>query len=132
VLIGLGIDLAEVGFWRAALADSATAVLEHTFTHAERAYALGGPVEPAAHLAARFAAKEACIKALGSARGPHAPLLARVDLRCIEVVRDAHGRPSLALRGAVQVAAEALGVRHAWLSLTHTAETAGAVVALEG
>jgi holo-[acyl-carrier protein] synthase len=132
MLIGLGIDLAEVSFWRQALADPATAVVEKTFTTAERAYALSSHGDPAQHLAARFAAKEACIKAMGAARSPHPPLLANLDLRCIEVIRDAHGRPSLSLRGAARVLAEALGVRHHWLSLTHTGDTAGAVVVLEG
>ena len=132
MLIGLGIDLAEVSYWRQVLADPATAVVEHTFTHSERAYALSTHGEPAQHLAARFAAKEACIKALGAARSPHPPLIMQLDLRTIEVLRDAHGRPSLALRGAARVLADALGVRQTWLSLTHTGDTAGAVVVLEG
>lgn len=132
MLIGLGIDLAEVSYWRQVLADPATAVVEHTFTHGERAYALSTHGEPAQHLAARFAAKEACIKALGAARSPHPPMIMQLDLRTIEVLRDAYGRPSLALRGAARVLADALGVRQMWLSLTHTGDTAGAVVVLEG
>jgi holo-[acyl-carrier protein] synthase len=132
VLIGIGMDLAEVGHWQKALGDPATSVIEATFTASERAYAQSSSGEAAQHLAARFAAKEAFIKALGATRHGRAPLTPQVDLRAIEVERDAHGRPRLALHGPAQALADQLGVRHIWLSLTHTDGTAGAVVVLEG
>ena len=55
-------------------------------------------------LAARFAAKEAFLKAWSGARAGRAPALESVDLREIEVVDDGHGRPALALHGAVAAA----------------------------
>jgi holo-[acyl-carrier protein] synthase len=131
MVIGLGLDLAEVQFWREALDNPATAVVQGTFTPAERAYARDGLAGQAAHLAARFAAKEAFIKALGGARRPQAPLVSQLDLRSIEVSRDDYGRPSLTLHGEARRLADLLGVRHVQLSLTHTDTTAGAVVVLE-
>ncbi len=132
MLIGLGMDLASVAFWRTALADPATDAVRGTFTADEQAYAHSTVGEPAEHLAARFAAKEAFIKALGAARRPQPPLTARLDPQSVEVVRDAYGRPALRLHADAQRIADALGVRHTWLSLTHTGDVAGAVVALEG
>lgn len=132
MLIGLGMDLAEVEFWRRALSDAATDVVAATFTDAERAYAMSAVGDAAEHLAARFAAKEAFVKALGATRYGRTPLTPRLDLRCVEVTRDAHGRPGLALHGAAKALEETLGIQHIWLSLTHTAGTAGAVVVLEG
>lgn len=132
MLIGMGMDLAEVGFWREALANPATSVVEGTFTAAERAYAETGHAGPAAHLAARFAAKEAFVKALEAARKPQAPLVERLNLQTVEVIRDPWGRPDLNLHGEARRLADALGVRHVHVSLTHTGDTAGAVVILEG
>lgn len=132
MLIGVGMDLAEVAHWQRALGDAATGVIEATFTDRERAYAQSSVGDAAEHLAARFAAKEAFVKALGATRHGRAPLTAQVDLRAIEVERDAHGRPRLMLHGPARALADQLGVRHIWLSLTHTAGTAGAVVVLEG
>lgn len=73
----------------------------------------------AASLAARFAAKEAVIKALGSSA---------MDLRDIEVVRDPGERPRVQLSGRAQVRAQDLGVRRIALSLTHSQTTAAATV----
>jgi holo-[acyl-carrier protein] synthase len=73
-------------------------------------------------LAARFAAKEATIKALGS-REP--------ALREIEVVRAPHSRPRLRLRGRAAAIAREQGVRELALSLTHGREHAIAVVVVQ-
>ena len=132
MLIGVGMDLAQVDFWAKALGDPATAVIEATFTPAERTYAQAAKGPTAEHLAARFAAKEAFVKAVGATRHGQPPLINRLDLRCVEVERDQHGRPRIALHGEARTLAGQLGVRHVWLSLTHTEGTAGAVVVLEG
>ncbi|MGH7632696.1 MAG: holo-ACP synthase, partial [Gemmatimonadaceae bacterium] len=95
------------------------------FTPAEAAYAMQR-VHPYVHLAARIAAKEAAYKALSGtdeARG--------LSWREMEVVLDALGRPSLALHGKAAVRAGELHVAYAWLSLSHSEATAGAVVVLE-
>jgi holo-[acyl-carrier protein] synthase len=77
-------------------------------------------------LAARFAAKEACLKALGTgwSRG--------LCPRQVEVVRGPRHRPSLRLTGAAARRAAALGVRAAHVSLSHHAGVAAAIVILEG
>jgi holo-[acyl-carrier protein] synthase len=123
VILGLGLDIAATAPWREALDEPSGAALEALFTPKELRAVHGGAVEPAERLAARFAAKEACIKALGGGVA---------DLREIEVVSEPSGRPRLRLRGLARARAEALGVRDTWLSLSHEGETAAAVVVLEG
>ncbi len=132
MLIGVGIDLAAADFWAKALVDPATAVVEGTFTaqELESARARSGPLEES--LAARFAAKEAFVKALGGTRVSAPPLRTRVEPREVEVCSDDYGRPYLVLHGDAKSLADELGVRHAWLSLTHEAGQAAAVVVLEG
>lgn len=79
----------------------------------------------AARIAARWAAKEAAVKALGTGFGP-------VGWREVEVVCGPRGAPQLRLHGAARDRAAALGLTHWTLSLTHTAELAVAVVAGAG
>ncbi len=77
-------------------------------------------------LAARFAAKEACLKALGTgwAEG--------LSFQQVEVVKDSGGRPALRLLGAARARAVSIGVTRVHVSLTHQRGMAGAVVVLEG
>jgi holo-[acyl-carrier protein] synthase len=131
MILGVGLDLASCGPWRAALDDPSGAALEACFTPGELARVRNGPVHPAERLAARFAAKEAFIKALGGAtmgRDPGAGL----DLLDIEVDADSLGRPILVLHRDARARAEAAGVRRAHISLTHEDDKAAAVVMLEG
>ncbi|HEY6146652.1 MAG TPA: holo-ACP synthase [Thermoanaerobaculia bacterium] len=77
----------------------------------------------AEHVAGRFAAKEAAMKALGMGwRG--------IAFREIAVLRDARGKPMLDLRGRAAARAKALGVVETEVSITHTADLAAAVVVL--
>ena len=116
MIIGVGIDVVDVD--RFAQSMARTPRLAHRlFTEAEQ-------VLPAASLAARFAAKEALAKALGAPVGLH--------WRDAEVHRGEDGRPHLSMSGTVAARAEALGVRHAHLSLSHDAGIASAVVIAEG
>lgn len=108
---GLGIDLLEIGRLERAL-ERRPRLAERLFTEGERAYA-AARARPARHLAARFAAKEAVIKALGPRR---------VAPREIEVL--AGEPPSVSLTGA---AAEAAAGRSVTISLTHSREFAAAV-----
>lgn len=124
---GLGIDVAEVARIRRQVGargagPRAERFLARCFTPAERAYCEARR-DRATHYAARFAAKEAAMKALGAPAG--------VRFTDIEVKRGA-GAPGLALRGVAARAAEALGVSRVHLSLTHDAGVAVAVVVLEG
>ena len=125
----IGIDMVFLPDFRAQLADPASAFATGTFTRAELAAAearAGG--DPAPHLAARFAAKEAFLKAWDGLFWGRTPPLERVDLRDIEVVSDAWGRPSLALHGAV--AATFRQDLSARVSLSHDGPNAIAVVTL--
>ena len=106
------------------LDDTASAFVEHTFTAQERRSAKGDP----RRLAARFAAKEAFIKAWSGSRRGRPPLLARIDLKEIEVVDDGYGRPGLRLHGAV---ADAAGPVTTHLSLSHDGPAAIAFVVIE-
>jgi holo-[acyl-carrier protein] synthase len=124
VIVGLGIDLVETG--RIATALARTPGFEgRVFTAAERAVCAGRKDRVQA-LAARFAAKEACLKALGTGWSEGLGFLQ------IEVVRDGDGPPALRLHGAAAERAARLGVRRIHVSLTHQDSAAAAVVVLEG
>jgi holo-[acyl-carrier protein] synthase len=118
-VIGIGTDLVDVDRFRDVL-ERTPGVADRLFTEGERALAARRR-DPAKPLAARFAAKEAVLKALGLGLG-------EMVLREIEVVRAESGEPSLALhRTAAELAAER-GVTSWLVSLTHTDHVAHAVV----
>ncbi len=121
-LISLGLDLVEVPRIQTMLEKSGDRFKERVFTADEIFYCDSCAV-PAIHYAARFAAKEAVAKALGTG------LAEGVTWRDIEVRRDAKGLPTILLHGgALQKAAE-LGIREMRVSLSHTAQMAAASVA---
>lgn len=125
MLISLGLDLVEVPRIRTLLERHGSRFTARTFTEGERAYC-DACADPAIHYAARFAAKEAVAKALGTgfAEG--------VSWLDIEVMRDGKGGPSVQLHGAAGVLAKSLGVTRVLLTLTHTKEMAAASVAATG
>ncbi|MEE2768427.1 MAG: holo-ACP synthase [Actinomycetota bacterium] len=118
-MIGIGADLVEVDRFRRAL-DRTPRLRERLFRPDERMYAERA-VDPAQRYAARFAAKEATLKALGLGLGAMA-------LYDIEVVRESSGRPALCLHGRAAVTAARAGVTQWQLTLTHTDRTAHATV----
>ncbi|MCB9737473.1 MAG: holo-ACP synthase [Deltaproteobacteria bacterium] len=131
--LGVGVDLVHVPGLREQLADAASGFAAATFTRAEVLASEARPGhDPARHLAARFAAKEAAVKAWSSSRWGQAPTMERADLREIEVVADAWGRPQLRFHGSVRAALGALGVEAAHVSLSHDGDHAIAFVSLEG
>ena len=124
MIVGTGVDLAEVPRIRHSVERFGHRFTERVFTAAEIAY-----VERKANryerYAARFAAKEAGMKAIGTGwRGG-------VTWRDFEVANLASGKPTLRLHGAAARIAQDLGVRHISLSITHTAELGMAHVILE-
>jgi holo-[acyl-carrier protein] synthase len=124
---GVGIDAVDVDRFRRVL-ERRPSVAARMFTDAERADAAASG-DPAQRLAARFAAKEATMKALGRGLGAFA-------LREVEVVRStgpgsARGAPSLRLSGSAHQVATASAVSRWHLSMTHTAQVAMAVVVAE-
>jgi holo-[acyl-carrier protein] synthase len=124
MIVGTGVDLAEVPRIRAAIERFGARFIDRIYTAAEIAY-----VERKANryqrYAARFAAKEAGMKAIGTGwkRG--------VRWRDFEVANLPSGKPTLRLHGVAAQIAEKLGVRHIALSLTHTEELGMAHVVLE-
>jgi holo-[acyl-carrier protein] synthase len=119
-VIGLGIDAVDIGRFRTVLARR-PGLAERLFTAGERAYA-AGQADPAPSLAARFAAKEAAMKALGVGLGAF-------RWTDVEVVRLASGQPALRIQGAAAALASKQGVGKFLVSLTHTSSQAEAVVA---
>jgi holo-[acyl-carrier protein] synthase len=124
VIVGLGVDMAEISRVGEAIKRHGRAFLERVFTPAEIAYCERHR-DPTERYAGRFAAKEATMKALGTgwAKG--------VRWRDIEVTRQPGGRPTIVLHGATREHAERLGARHVSLSITHTGNFAFAEVILE-
>jgi len=116
---GLGIDAVEVARFREVL-DRRPGVLGRIFTIGER-QDVATRVDPVPGLAARFAAKEAAMKALGVGLGA-------VDLAELEVRRSPGGAPRLELHGRALSLAARQGVERLEVSLTHTATLAAAVV----
>jgi holo-[acyl-carrier protein] synthase len=122
-VLGVGVDAVDIDRFRRILARRPT-VVRRLFTIAEQDYA-GRARDPAERLAARFAAKEAALKALGGGIGS-APFSE------IEVVRDDQGAPGLALHGDAARLASDRGVERWHLSITHTADLAVASAVAEG
>lgn len=125
-VIGHGVDIVEVARIASMLEDHADRFLERVFTPSERAYADANPRRRNEHLAARFAAKEAAFKALGTgwAEG--------ISWTEAEVIRDLSGKPSLAAHGAFAAIARSRGIARFWLSMSHTETHAIASVIAEG
>lgn len=124
MIVGSGIDLVEIHRIQQSVDRFGARFLDRVFTAAEQAYCLRKK-NAAESLAARFAAKEAGAKALGTgmSRG--------VTWREIEVVREPGGRPSLRFHGRAAEMARRLNAHHAALSITHTKDMAMASVVLE-
>jgi holo-[acyl-carrier protein] synthase len=125
VILGMGVDLAEVPRIRQSIERFGSKFIDRIYTPGEISY-----VERKANrferYAARFAAKEAGMKAIGTGwrRG--------VTWHDFEVANLPSGRPTLRLSGKAAEFAARLGVKDISVSLTHTAEQALAVVILEG
>ncbi|GAC1513922.1 MAG: holo-[acyl-carrier-protein] synthase [Gemmatimonadaceae bacterium] len=125
MIAGLGIDLVEIARVERLLAAKGDRALRRLFTAREIAYA-ASKTRPAIHLAARLAAKEAAFKALAGTAASRG-----IGWREVEVSNGPHGPPAIMLHGGAKARAHQLGIRRVWVSLTHTATTAAAVVVLE-
>lgn len=115
-VVGIGVDLVDVERVRRLLARRPTFV-RRVFTPEEVAYC-EGRASPAECYAARWAAREACRKALGGVRG--------MRWHDVRVVRAPSGAPSLVLEGATRARAEALGVSEVLVALSHERRVAAA------
>ena len=122
MICGIGIDIIEVGRVREVAERHGDRFLRRIYTEAEIAGIHGNEAQ---YLAARFAAKEATLKALGTGwRG--------VRWVEVEIENLASGQPVLKLSGEARRRADSIGVVRCHVSLTHTAEYAAAQVVLEG
>jgi holo-[acyl-carrier protein] synthase len=125
MVLGVGTDLIETKRIEESIDRYGERFLERIFTAGEIAYCMRKKKNAAESFAARFAAKEAGAKALGTgiSRG--------VTWKELEVRREVSGRPTLHLSGRAGELAKAMGVRRIQLSLTHSRELAMAVVVAE-
>jgi holo-[acyl-carrier protein] synthase len=124
VIVGLGLDIAEIDRITAAITRHGAAILERLFTPTEVAYCESHK-NKFERYAARFAAKEAAMKALGTG-WTHG-----VRWRDIEVANAPGGKPTLRLQGVARQFAEKLGVRNISLTITHSGNLALAQVIFE-
>jgi holo-[acyl-carrier protein] synthase len=121
VIAGIGVDVVDLARFERSLTRT-PALRARLFGDAETRLRDGSP-RSASSLAARFAAKEALIKALGGSTG--------VSWHDIVVVSDDQGAPSLSLRGGAAALADSRGVAHLHLSLSHDGGVAVAYVVAE-
>ena len=120
--VRVGVDTIEIDRIAATLERWGERFLHRIYTEGERAYCRGR----APQLAARFAAKEAVMKALGTGR-------IGVGWREVEVYREPSGAPSILLHGRAEKRARLLGLDHFAVSLSHSRNQAIAfVVATQG
>jgi len=124
MIVGLGVDIAEVDRIAAAIERHGRAFLKRVFTPAEIVYCEKHR-NRAERFAGRFAAKEAAMKALGTGWTQG---VRWVD---VEVIREPSGKPTLKLSGASRAIADRLGVKNIALTITHTGNTALAQVIFE-
>jgi holo-[acyl-carrier protein] synthase len=125
VIVGLGVDIAEVDRIEAAFGRHGRAFAERICTPVEIAYCERHR-NKFERYAGRFAAKEAAMKALGTG-WRHG-----VRWRDIEVTNAPGGKPTLNLAGAARAFADRLGVKTISLSITHSGNLALAQVIFEG
>ena len=124
MIVGIGLDMVETARLDRALSMYGTRFEERVYTPAERA-ACRGRADRVQALAGRFAAKEACLKALGTGWS------GGLSFKQVEVKGGAGGRPELRLTGKAAERARELGARTFHVSLTHQPGIAAAMVVLE-
>lgn len=124
MILSIGIDIIEVYRIRETI-ERTPRFVERVFTPAEREYCEKKGMAAAQSFAARFAAKEACLKALGTGwRG-------KITWHDIEVFSDEAGAPRLDLRSEAKRLFDELGADRIHLSMSHTTEHAVAQVIFE-
>jgi holo-[acyl-carrier protein] synthase len=124
MIAGIGVDVVEISRVRGVLERQGERFIRRVFTQAEQDYCRSHR-DPAPHYAVRFAAKEAVFKALGTGWA------GGVSWLQVEIRRTNPGAPALAIDGEALNRCAALGVRKAHVSLSHSDETAVAMVVLE-
>jgi len=126
MLIGLGTDIIEIERLEKSLERSGEAFLNHVYTQAELDACPEPPIRRREFLAGRWAAKEACAKALGTGIG------LACSMQEVEILPGDQGRPVLTLLGNARQTADNLGVTACHVSISHEHAYACATVILEG
>ena len=122
MIVGIGCDIIEIE--RIARAIKRESFIQRVFTAKEAAYCQSRGQQAAASFAARFAAKEAVLKALGTG-------LREGSLQEIAVANDALGKPLVQLSGHFSALSRQLGVKNIQISLSHSRDFAVAYVIME-
>lgn len=125
-VLGVGIDMVEVARIHASIARGGKRFIDRIAHPVEKRTAPATAKRRSQYWAARWAVKEAFAKALGTGIG------AKVSLSSVGIARARSGRPSLTYSRQLAGELKKRGVRNSHVSVTHTAETAIAVVILEG
>lgn len=123
MILGIGIDMVEISRIRSWM--KAPGLIERYFTESEIRWCARRGRDAALSLAARFAAKEALGKALGTG-------LKGLTLKDIQVDNDENGKPVIILAGTAYDLVHGMGGRTVHISLTHEREHAVAMVIIEG
>ena len=125
MIVGIGLDVAEIDRIEQAIQRHGEALKKRLYTDAERTYCESHKTS-FERFAGRFAAKEAGMKALGTGwRGG-------ITWRDFEVVREPSGKPMLRLTGVARALADKKGVKNILLTITHSGNLALAQVIFEG
>jgi len=119
-IFGIGLDLVDIPRLEQSITNGGQQFLDRVFTATEQDYC-NGKSRPHEHFAARWAAKEAAMKVLGTGWS------GGVAFTDFEVTNDSDGRPRLIVSGVAASAANERGIVEWQLSLSHTGQTAGAV-----
>lgn len=125
MIIGIGTDIVNISRIEKAVERYGDRFIKKVFSDDEASYCKGKK-EQAVHLAARFAAKEAVVKALGTG------ISKGIGFKDIEVARKQGERPEVKLNGKAKYAAESLGVKNIHLSISHDSGLAAAFAVIEG
>ncbi len=121
---GIGTDFIETQRIRNSLRKNADRFIKRILTQAEQAY-VAEKIDPAPYVAARFAAKEAILKALGTG------LAKGINWTDMEILRDGSGAPSVKLSGQAKTIAQEKGIKTIHISLSHTQNAALAFAVAE-
>ncbi len=116
MIVGIGVDLVDVARFETAIANTPK-LKDRLFTEGEKSL-------NSYSLAARFAAKEALMKAVGKAQG--------LSFQEVQIVKDEFGKPSFALSGQSEQTVSNKGIANLHLSLSHDGQMAIAYVIAEG
>jgi len=124
VILGIGVDIVEIDKLRLAMIRRGERLRDRAFTRSEIDYC-EGRANKFQHYSARFAAKEAVFKAIGTGWRDG------VSWQDAEVSNQMNGKPMLLVRGRTLELANLMGARKYWISLSHTDQYAVAQVVLE-